>query len=648
MLAFLQKIGKSLMFPIATLPAAAILVRLGAGDMLGQIDVAWIQTVAAIMEAAGNAILGNLPLIFAIGIAMGLAVDTSGAAALAGAIAQLVLVAVLGATNDKLDMGVFGGIVSGITAGLLYNKFHKVKFPEWLSFFGGRRFVPIITSISMAVIAGLLSVVWGYAQMGIDWVGNWMIGAGALGVGMYGFLNRLLLPVGLHHIINTIVWFDFGTFTNTAGEIVKGDIPRFLAGDPTAGHFQAGFFPIMMFGLPAACLAMYLTAKKHKRAAVGGMLFSIGFTSFLTGVTEPIEFTFMFLSPVLYGVHAVLTGISLAVAYIVGFRDGFGFSASFIDFLLNLKLADNPWMLLPLGLVFGAIYFVVFYFLIKKLDLKTPGREDDDEDEEGMASTVSNDLDVRAYQTIQGLGGQDNIEQVDYCTTRLRMSVVDADKVDGDYLKQTGARGLMRINNKNVQVIIGTSVEFLAEAMKDRLKKGNPAPENADMAPVAVPVEETQTGNITSADFEMPIAGELLPLSEVPDQAFSTEMMGPGFGILPHNGEIYAPFDGQIVMVFPTKHAIGLKSDTGVEVLIHVGLDTVKLNGEGFTLHVEEGQLVQRGDHLLSVDLAAIKPQVPSIITPVVFTSALGQKVTLEKTGFQEVGTANIVSLDEE
>jgi len=645
MFAFLQKIGKSLMFPIATLPAAALLLRLGSADMLGAVPNEAIQYIASIMAASGNAILGNLPIIFAIGIAMGFAHDSSGGAALAGAIAHLVLVAVLGTVNEELNMGVFGGIIAGITAGLLYNKYYNVKFPEWLSFFGGRRFVPIITSITMAILGSILAIVWGPIQGGIDAVGNWMIGAGSLGVGMYGFFNRLLIPVGLHHVINTIIWFDFGEFTNAAGEIVKGDINRFLAGDTSAGHFQAGFFPIMMFGLPAACLAMYFAAKKEKRPIVGGMFVSIALTAFLTGVTEPIEFSFMFLSPVLYGIHAVLTGISLAVAYLVGFRDGFGFSAGLIDYLLNLGLADKPLLLLPLGLGFGAIYFVVFYFLIKKLDLKTPGREDD-EDEDGEVNAIADDVDLRAYYTIEALGGKDNIKQVDYCTTRLRLLVQDSASVDEKTLKQTGARGVMRISKTNVQVIIGTSVEFLAEAIKERLKKGNPAPANAGL-PTAQPVLEETVKNdmLTFHDFEMPMTGDLLPLTEVPDEAFSAGLMGPGFGIRPTDGAVYAPFDGQVVMVFPTKHAIGLKSDTGIEVLIHVGLDTVKLNGDGFDLFVTDGQKVKRGDALLKADLVQIEGQVPSVITPVVFTSLMGQAITLEKTGYQRAGSKNIITM---
>ncbi|MFM9534317.1 N-acetylglucosamine-specific PTS transporter subunit IIBC [Lysinibacillus sp. IITD104] len=645
MFAFLQKIGKSLMFPIATLPAAALLLRLGSADMLGAVPNEAIQYIASIMAASGNAILGNLPIIFAIGIAMGFAHDSSGGAALAGAIAHLVLVAVLKTVNEELNMGVFGGIIAGITAGLLYNKYYNVKFPEWLSFFGGRRFVPIITSITMAILGSILAIVWGPIQGGIDAFGNWMIGAGALGVGMYGFFNRLLIPVGLHHVINTIIWFDFGEFTNAAGEIVKGDINRFLAGDTSAGHFQAGFFPIMMFGLPAACLAMYFAAKKEKRPIVGGMFVSIALTAFLTGVTEPIEFSFMFLSPVLYGIHAVLTGISLAVAYLVGFRDGFGFSAGLSDYLLNLGLADKPWLLLPLGLGFGAIYFVVFYFLIKKLDLKTPGREDD-EDEDGEVNAIADDVDLRAYYTIEALGGKDNIKQVDYCTTRLRLSVQDSGSVDEKTLKQTGARGVMRISKTNVQVIIGTSVEFLAEAIKERLKKGNPAPANAGL-PAAQPVMEETVKNdtMTFRDFEMPMTGDLLPLTEVPDEAFSAGLMGPGFGIRPTDGSVYAPFDGQVVMVFPTKHAIGLKSDTGIEVLIHVGLDTVKLNGEGFDLLVTDGQKIKRGDALLKANLVQIEDQVPSVITPVVFTSLMGQEITLEKTGYQRAGSTNIITM---
>ncbi|WP_397539430.1 N-acetylglucosamine-specific PTS transporter subunit IIBC [Rummeliibacillus pycnus] len=644
MLGSLQKIGRSLMFPIAILPAAALLKRLGSDDMLGSFHGDFMQIIAHVMDASGGAILGNLPLIFAIGIAMGLAFDNSGGAALAGAIAHLVLTGVLEKINADLNMGVFGGIIAGVVAGLLYNKYYNVKFPEWLSFFGGKRFVPIITSITMAILSGVLAYIWGPVQGVIDGAGNWMLGAGALGVGAYGFLNRLLIPVGLHHVINTIVWLDFGEFKNAAGEIIKGDIPRFLAGDPTAGLFQAGFFPIMMFGLPAACLAMYFAAKKEKRAVVGGMFISIALTAFLTGVTEPIEFTFMFLSPVLYVIHAVLTGISLMVAAALGIHDGFGFSAGLIDYLLNFGIAQKPLLLIVLGLVFAAIYFVIFYFLIIKLNLQTPGREDDDEVSPEIDGTEDEVLDAKAYHTIEGLGGKENIQQVDYCTTRLRLTVKDADQINEKELKKYGARGTMRISKTNVQVIIGTSVEFLAEAMKKRLAKGNPAPK------VSIAAEDLEKANETSAtfkteDFEMPITGEIISLSEVPDQAFASGMMGPGFGIIPKDNMLKSPFDGKVTMIFPTKHAIGLVSDTGIEILIHIGLDTVKLNGEGFEVLVERDQLIQRGDALIKVDLNYVKANAPSIVTPIIFTNSQDKIITLEKTGYQRSGTANIVNM---
>lgn len=638
MLAFLQKIGKSLMFPIATLPAAALLVRLGAEDMLG-----W-----KVMAAAGDVILGNLPLIFAIGIAMGFAFDAGGGAALAGAVAHIVLTGVLLSIDEDIKMNVFGGVIAGVIAGLLYNKFYNVKFPEWLSFFGGRRFVPIITAVVMMLVGWVFGYAWPPVQGWIDTAGNWAIDNGSIGVGVYGFLNRLLIPVGLHHVINTVVWFDFGSFTAANGQVYKGEINRFLNGDPTAGPFLTGFFPIMMFGLPAACLAMYMTAKKEKKAIVGGMFVSIALTAFITGVTEPIEFSFMFLSPVLYGVHAVLTGLSLMVANWIGIRDGFGFSAGLIDYVLNYKIATKPLLLIPLGLVVGAIYFVIFYFLIIKLDLKTPGREDDEEDEEGATSlegTTDEVLDAKAYHTIEGLGGKDNIKTIDYCTTRLRLDVKDSSIINEKKLKKYGARGVMKISKTNAQVIIGTSVEFLADAMKLRIANGNPPLKSEVSAEEIQDALDTQTDAFIPADFALPVTGEIVPLTEVPDQAFSTGMMGPGFGIKIEDGEIKSPIDGKVMMIFPSKHAIGLVSDSGLEVLIHIGLDTVKLDGQGFETLVAVDQLVQRGDALIKVDLPYVSANAPSTITPVILTNAQGKEVTLLKTGHQEAGTDSIIDL---
>lgn len=634
MFGFLQKIGKSLMFPIATLPAAALLLRFGQDDLLG----------IPFLSAAGAGIIDNLALIFAIGIAMGLAHDGNGGAALAGAIAYLVLTSAISTINESINMGVFAGILSGIVGGLLYNKFYDVKLPTWLAFFGGRRFVPIITAATMTILAGALGYLWPPVQDGIDAAGAWILNAGMFGVGSYGFLNRLLLPTGLHHVINTVVWFDFGTFTDANGEVVRGEINRFLKGDPTAGPFLSGFFPVMMFGLPAACLAMYMAAKKERKAAVGGMFFSIGFTSFLTGITEPIEFSFMFLSPILYVIHALLTGVSMMVAYALDIHHGFGFSAGAIDYVLNYGLAQNPLLLLVMGAVTGVIYFVIFYFMIVKFDLKTPGREDEDA-EDGNAYAGDDQLDVRAYHMIKALGGSDNLTSVDYCTTRLRVTVKDAEETNEKDLKRHGAMGVMKVNKTNVQVVIGTAVEFLGDAMKKRLADGNPAPENTDQVIENAPDEQGMEKEILAEDFLMPIEGEIVPLSDVPDDAFAQEMMGPGFGIKPSGNIVYSPVDGRLVTLFPTKHALGIETDTGVEILIHVGLDTVKLNGEGFESLVEQGQLIQRGDALLKLDLDYLKANAPSVITPVVFTNLSGQQLDMLKNGYQRQGTASILKI---
>lgn len=455
MLGFLQRIGKALMLPIAVLPAAALLLRLGQPDLL---DIPF-------MAAAGDAIFANLALLFAIGVAVGLSKDGHGAAALAGAVGYFVLTKGATAINEDINMAVLGGIMSGIVAGLLYNRYSEVKLPDWLGFFGGKRFVPIITSLMMLILAGVFGYVWPPIQEGINNVGQWIVDAGAAGVGVFGFLNRLLIPVGLHHVLNTLVWFEFGEFTNSAGEIVKGDLSRFFAGDQSAGTFMAGFFPIMMFGLPAAALAMIAAAKKHRRKAVSGALIGVAFTSFLTGITEPVEFLFMFLSPLLYVVHAVLTGISMSLATVFDIHHGFGFSAGAIDYVLNFGIAQKPIVLLVLGLVYGAIYFVIFYFLIIKLDLKTPGREEEVEGE-FTESDFGGDYDQKANHYLRALGGKENIAVLDNCVTRLRLQMVDMAKVDEVGLKNAGAKGVFKLNSKDLQVVVGTDVEHLANAMK--------------------------------------------------------------------------------------------------------------------------------------------------------------------------------------
>ncbi|WP_028401094.1 N-acetylglucosamine-specific PTS transporter subunit IIBC [Ectobacillus panaciterrae] len=454
MLQVLQRIGKTLMLPIAVLPAAGLLLRLGQQDLLN----------IKFMAAAGNSIFSNLALLFAIGIAVGWAKDNNGAAGLAGAIGYFVLTESAKAIDKNINMAVLGGIIAGIIAGALYNRFRDTKLPDWLGFFSGRRFVPIVTAGTMLVLGGIFGYVWPPIQDGINTLGQGIIGMGAIGAGLFGLLNRLLIPLGLHHILNNLFWFVFGEYGGKTG-----DIARFFAGDPHAGSYMTGFFPIMMFGLPAAAIAMIAAAKPEKRKAVTGMLLGLALTSFLTGITEPIEFSFMFLSPLLYGIHAVLTGTSLWITDLLGIRDGFTFSAGFLDYALNFTIAKKPILLLVIGLVYAAIYFIVFYFLIKALNLKTPGREDEEDMVDGdadLASGAETDL-TTAY--LAGLGGKENLVDIDNCTTRLRLKVKDASAVDEAALKRAGAKGVIKLNDTSVQVVVGTNVEFVAEGLKQRV-----------------------------------------------------------------------------------------------------------------------------------------------------------------------------------
>ncbi|MCT4687981.1 PTS transporter subunit EIIC [Vallitalea sp.] len=443
----LQKLGTALMLPIAVLPAAGILLRIGQPDVL---NIPFISN-------AGDAVFSNLALLFAIGVAIGLSKDKSSIAAFSGSIAYFMVIAGINAIVPGTDIGVLGGIVTGGVTAFIYNKLKDNKF--------GKSVVPFVTSIASIPLSLLFCVVWPFIAKGLDMFGNFVIQSGAVGAGVYGFLNRLLIPTGLHHILNNIFWMNFGEFTNAAGEIVRGDYARYLAGDPSAGIYMAGFYPIMMFALPAAGLAMYTCAKKANKALVGSMIFSLAFTSFLTGVTEPLEFSFIFLAPVLYVIHAVLAGLSLIVCNILGILHGFIFSAGFIDYALYFKLATKPLLLLPIGLCFGVVYYFVFVFAIKKLNLPTPGRLDE---QGGNIDALIADLGMAgiAAEFVMALGGKQNIKAVDACITRLRLTLNDSSIVDDDELKKLGASGVLRPNNKNMQVIVGPKAELVVDEMK--------------------------------------------------------------------------------------------------------------------------------------------------------------------------------------
>lgn len=454
-----QRLGKALMMPVAVMPAAALLLRLGQPDVF---NLPW-------MAAGGAGIFDHLPLLFAVGIAIGLADDNNGAAGLAAVVGYFVLTQVAVTFNKDINMGVLAGFIVGILSGYLYNKYKAIRVPSFLGFFGGKRFVPIITSFTTLVLGILAGFVWPAIQNGINSVGNTIAHSGAVGAFFFGTLNRLLIPVGLHHVINTVTWFQFGTFTDAAGKVWTGDLNRFFHGDHTAGTFMTGFFPIMMFALPAACLAMITAAKKESRKMVAGMLLGIAFTSFLTGITEPIEFLFMFLSPVLYGIHALLTGTALAISSLLGMKLGFGFSAGAIDYFLNYGIATKPLLLIPLGLIFGALYYVIFLFVIKKFDLPTPGRTDDEESV-SLTSLNNEGLKTAAAEILAAIGGKDNIDVIDACVTRIRLTAKSDKLVNEARLKELGATGILKMKGNNFQIIVGTVADPLVTYMKALMK----------------------------------------------------------------------------------------------------------------------------------------------------------------------------------
>ena len=477
MMTYLQRLGRSLMLPVAVLPAAAILM--GIGYWLDPSGWGEGNAAAAFLIKSGSSIIDNIPILFAVGVALGLAKERDGSAALSGLVAYLVVTTLLSTESVAMLQGVeadnvnaafgnignaFVGILSGIIASLMYNRFSHVQLPDALAFFSGKRLVPIMTSVSMLIMSVILFFIWPVIYSGLVSFGTAISNLGYIGAGLYGFFNRLLIPTGLHHALNSVFWFDVAGIN---------DIGNFWSGEGTkgvTGMYQAGFFPIMMFGLPAAGLAMYHTAKTKRKKQVASLMLAAGFAAFFTGVTEPLEFSFMFLAPALYVVHAVLTGLSLAIASFFQWTAGFGFSAGFIDFFLSSKLplANQPYMLILQGFVFAVIYYAVFRFLIVKFNIKTPGREDDAK-ESTLQQTVENEEEPTAAiaaQIYEALGGDANVTSVDNCITRLRVEVKDMDAVDKDKIEATGVPGVHVVGKHSIQVIVGTSVQFVADEIK--------------------------------------------------------------------------------------------------------------------------------------------------------------------------------------
>lgn len=639
MKAYMQRMGRYLMLPVAVLPAASLLV--GIANWIVGMGVSNAGTT--FLMNAGLAILNHLALLFAVGLALGMSKDKDGSAALAGLVAYLVPQTVLSSTSvqgllgleklsdvnpafSTMDNNVFIGIIAGLTAATMYNRFSQVKLPMALSFFSGKRLVPIMSALAMLVISGVLLFIWPSVYDVLVAFGKGISRLGFVGAGLYGFFNRLLIPTGLHHALNSVFWF---------GVAGINDIGNFLAGQQAldsgqaivgqTGMYQAGFFPVMMFGLPAGALAIYQCARPEKKKQTASLMLAAAFASFFTGVTEPLEFSFMFVAWPLYVLHAVFTGISLAVSAFFHWTAGFAFSAGFVDYFLSLKnpVANQPLMLLVQGAVFAVIYYFGFRFAIQKFNLMTPGREEAVGEETPDIATGDDKFAILATQIYQALGGKENVRVIDNCTTRLRLQVQDTDKVDQERIKQTGVPGVKVIDKTNIQVVVGTQVQFVADEMS-RLQQGGTNTGESIAKPMIVEEKTNLPGQQLA--IYAPSKGELIPISEVADPVFSEKMMGDGFAVLPEANEVFAPISGTILNVFPTKHAIGIQTDNGLEVLLHMGINTVDLKGEPFTLYVEEGQRIARGQLIAVVDLEMLEEAGKKSDMIVVFTNGAAVK----------------------
>jgi glucose PTS system EIICBA or EIICB component len=679
----LQKVGKALMLPVALLPAAGILLAFGNAlqnpallDLAPFLENGGVEMVASVMENAGNIVFSNLALLFAVGVAVGLA-GGEGVAALAAIIGYLIMNVTMGTVLGieakdlegsmeyanvlgipTLQTGVFGGIIVGILAASMYNKFFEIELPSYLGFFAGKRFVPIATAASAVVLGLLMIIIWPPIQSALNAFSQNMVHANlTLSAFVFGVIERSLIPFGLHHIFYSPFWYEFGQYTTNAGELVRGDQRIFMAEikdrvqDLSAGTFMTGKFPFMMFGLPAAALAIYHEARPERKAIVGGLMASAALTSFLTGITEPLEFSFLFVAPVLFGIHAIFAGLSFMTMHLLDVKIGMTFSGGLIDYILFglINPQTNAWIVIPVGIVFAVIYYFGFRFAIRKFNLKTPGREDVEEEEEAAGgASKGGDL---PYEILEAMGGQGNISHLDACITRLRVSVNDIKDVDKNRLKKLGASGVLEVGN-NIQAIFGPRSETIKGQMKDIMSGKKPRPvEKAPEKGVEQQIEEVnpealQTEHKGEDIFVSPIKGEIKPITDVPDAVFSGKMMGDGFAIVPSEGTIVSPVDGKIVNLFPTKHALGLLSDSGREILIHVGIDTVNLKGQGFETLVKENDRVEKGQPLLKVDLDFVKENAPSIMTPIVFTNlAEGEAVVINKTGSVDLKEEDIITI---
>ena len=685
----LQRVGRSFMLPIAILPVAGLLLGIGSSftnattietyhltSILGEGTI--LNALLMIMNKVGSAVFDNLPLIFAVGVAIGMAKKEKEVSALSAVIAYFVMNTAINAmltiTGQILDngeiaesvlegtitsvcgiqslqMGVFGGIIVGLGVAALHNKFYRIQLPNALSFFGGTRFVPIISTIVYMFVGILLYFVWPVVQNGIYALGGLVTGSGYVGTLIFGLIKRALIPFGLHHVFYMPFWQTaVGGTMEVAGQMVQGGQNIFfaqLADSANIAHFSAdatryfsGEFIFMIFGLPGAALAMYQCAKPEKKKAAGGLLLSAALACMATGITEPLEFSFLFVAPALFAVQVVLAGTAYMIAHILNIAVGLTLSGGLLDFFLFGILQGNAktsWMrVIPVGIIYFFLYYFIFKFMIKKFNFKTPGREDDDTEtklytkadvnarrEAGQAGAAASE-DAVSEAITRGLGGKKNISDVDCCATRLRCTVKDASRVNDGILKATGASGVVH-KGQGVQVIYGPNVTVIKSNLEDYLET---APDTYAEAETTESVQETADKTQEAKEQKVverivissPITGRAADLATAPDEAFAQKMMGDGAVVTPEDPFVRAPEDGEVAFVFDTKHAIGFVTDSGISLLIHVGIDTVKLNGEGFEALVESGQTVKKGDPMLKLDLEYLKANAPSITSPVLCT----------------------------
>lgn len=683
----LQRVGRSFMLPIALLPVAGLLLGIGSSFTnattietyhLGKFiyEGGVLYTILDIMSKTGSAVFDNLALLFAMGVAIGMAKKEKEVAALSGAIAYIVMnttisalitakggveamaenstTSVLGITT--LQMGVFGGILVGLGVAALHNKFYKTELPQVLSFFGGTRFVPIVSTVTYLIVGIIMFYLWPIVQLGISKLGVLVLNSGYAGTWIYGILERALIPFGLHHVFYMPFWqTELGGSMMIDGNMVAGAQNIFFAElaskstevfSVSATRFMAGKFPFMIFGLPAAAFAMYKTARPEKKKIVGSLLLSAALTSMITGITEPLEFTFLFVAPLMYAVHCVLAGLSYMLMHILNVGVGMTFSGGLIDMTLFGILQGNAkthWIwIVVVGLIYAVIYYFVFYFMITKMNLKTPGRESDDVEpklyrrsdvnEAKAAKAKAKGTDKRASDVVsamilKGLGGKENLSDVDCCATRLRVTVNDASKVMDDMLKASGASGIIHKGN-GIQVIYGPKVSVIKSDLEDFIDSPysddpdsiigtEEASDKTEEKPQTEGAENTETNGKTITLYSH-MNGTAVKLEDVDDEVFSQKILGEGAAVEPSEGKLYAPCDGKIDSVFDTKHAVNMVSDDGVEILLHIGIDTVKLGGQYFEAHVSDGQEVKKGDLLISFDMDKIKAAGYKVTTPII------------------------------